>query len=349
MTQGITLSDLGRDPADVARERHAWHRGEPEEAVVETLVASGARLYESKYTCWVWAGRTADGTPAWALPVETELARGYERGVARVLVRSLTAAADAGADPEAMTLRDWHGYTCLVLPDLDEELAAPALEEAHPRPGRAALAELPPEVVLGGPRIPLAPLAPRPNEGLMVLAAAARVHPVRAALALLARGQRPDEPSYPAEMVERLREWGCEGPAAPAAEPLLDIDDDPCPRRQHARRVLQRLLRMGKVGEQHHTEFEHLYRGAAPENRRMGLEVGEALLRAGLLAEKPSVGQRHVYLRREALPDIHALIERGATPDPGLAAEWTRPAPEDADPPDGAERSGLAGDRAAAR
>ena len=55
--------------------------------------------------------------------------------------------------------------------------------------------------------------------------------------------------------------------------------------------------------------------------------VGEALLRAGLLGEKPSVGQRHVYLRREALPEIHALIERGETADPALRALWTAPAP----------------------
>src|SRR5207253_11198268 len=111
------------------------------------------------------------------------------------------------------------------------------------------------------------------------------------------------------------------------------IEDDPCPRRRHARKVLQRLLRMGKVGSQYHTEFDHLYRGAAPEDRREALEVGEALLRAGLLGEKPSVGQRHVFLRREALPEIHALIDRGHTANPGLAARWTAPAPEDLPPP----------------
>ena len=93
------------------------------------------------------------------------------------------------------------------------------------------------------------------------------------------------------------------------------------------RKVLQRLLRMGKVGAQYHTEFDHLYRGAAPDERRDALAIGQALLRAGLLGEKPSVGQRHVYLAREALPQIHALIERGDTSDPVLAAEWTAPAP----------------------
>ena len=58
--------------------------------------------------------------------------------------------------------------------------------------------------------------------------------------------------------------------------------------------------------------------------------MAEALLRAGLLGEKPSVGQRHIYLRREALPAIHALIERGETHDPVLAAFWTAPAPGEA-------------------
>ena len=43
--------------------------------------------------------------------------------------------------------------------------------------------------------------------------------------------------------------------------------------------------------------------------------------------EKPSVGQRHVFLRREALPAIHALIDRGETTDPALATRWTAAAP----------------------
>ena len=42
--------------------------------------------------------------------------------------------------------------------------------------------------------------------------------------------------------------------------------------------------------------------------------MGEALLAAGLLAEKPSVGQRHVFLNPRRAGDIHALIERGEAP-----------------------------------
>ena len=47
----------------------------------------------------------------------------------------------------------------------------------------------------------------------------------------------------------------------------------------------------------------------------LALEVGEALIAAGLLAEKPSVGQRHVFLDPRHAADIHALIDRGETPD----------------------------------
>jgi len=39
------------------------------------------------------------------------------------------------------------------------------------------------------------------------------------------------------------------------------------------------------------------------------------------------VGQRHVYLRRDALAQIHALIERGETDAPALTELWTAPPP----------------------
>jgi hypothetical protein len=45
--------------------------------------------------------------------------------------------------------------------------------------------------------------------------------------------------------------------------------------------------------------------------------VGEALLDSGLLLEKPSVGQRHVFLNPRRAKDIHALIDDGRVP-PGL-------------------------------
>ena len=112
-----------------------------------------------------------------------------------------------------------------------------------------------------------------------------------------------------------------------AAAPSLEIADDPCGLRRHARVVLQRMLRMGKVGVGYHTDIANFSRGAPAHERHLAMEVAEALLRAGLLGEKPSVGQRHIYLNVKALPEIHALIERGETRDAQLAALWSAPAP----------------------
>jgi hypothetical protein len=89
--------------------------------------------------------------------------------------------------------------------------------------------------------------------------------------------------------------------------------DDPDPARRVARRILQRLDGMGKWGG-YHTEFAHLARGFAGNDRALAEAVGEALLQAGLLAEKPSVGQRHVFLNPRRAREIHALIECGDVP-----------------------------------
>jgi hypothetical protein len=89
--------------------------------------------------------------------------------------------------------------------------------------------------------------------------------------------------------------------------------DDPDPARRVARRILQRLDGMGKWGG-FHTEFAHLARGFAPAERALAADVGEALLAAGLLDEKPSVGQRHVFLNPRRAGDIHRLIDDGELP-----------------------------------
>jgi len=89
--------------------------------------------------------------------------------------------------------------------------------------------------------------------------------------------------------------------------------DDPQSARRIARRILQRLDGMGKWGG-YHTDFRHLSRGFAGNERAQADAVGEALLAAGLLAEKPSVGQRHVFLNPRRAADIHRLIERGDMP-----------------------------------
>jgi hypothetical protein len=86
------------------------------------------------------------------------------------------------------------------------------------------------------------------------------------------------------------------------------------PGRRVARRILQRLHGMGKWGG-YHTDFAHLSRGFAGNDRALADRVGEALLDAGMLAEKPSVGQRHVFLNPRRKAAIHALMERGEVPD----------------------------------
>lgn len=102
------------------------------------------------------------------------------------------------------------------------------------------------------------------------------------------------------------------GGAGAAGRPIRP-HDDPDPARRIARRILQRLNGMGKWGG-YHTDFTHLARGFAGNERALADAVGEALVAAGLLAEKPSVGQRHVFLNPRRAADIHALIERGALP-----------------------------------
>jgi hypothetical protein len=71
---------------------------------------------------------------------------------------------------------------------------------------------------------------------------------------------------------------------------------------------------MGKWGG-YHTDFAHLSRGFAGNDRALADRVGEALLDAGMLAEKPSVGQRHVFLNPRRKAAIHALMERGEVPE----------------------------------
>jgi hypothetical protein len=126
-------------------------------------------------------------------------------------------------------------------------------------------------------------------------------------------GGRPGGASLAPEVEAAVT--GLEAGLVEAAEVDTGIADDPLPRRRAARRMLRRLDGMGKYGG-YHTEFRHLARGFAGHERQLALEVGEALLRAGYLAEKPSVGQRHVSLVAARTSDIRALIERGTCDEP---------------------------------
>jgi hypothetical protein len=79
------------------------------------------------------------------------------------------------------------------------------------------------------------------------------------------------------------------------------------------RRILQRLDGMGKWGG-YHTDFCTSARGFAGNDRALAERVGEALIDAGLLLEKPSVGQRHVFLNPRRAGEIRRLLEEGEVP-----------------------------------
>jgi hypothetical protein len=137
-------------------------------------------------------------------------------------------------------------------------------------------------------------------------------HPLRVAEAVTRLGASPlDEDAVERVEPELLRLLEPAGRATRA-------HDDPDPRRRAMRRILQRLDGMGKWGG-YHTAFDHLARGFAGNDRALAFEVGEELLSAGLLSEKPSVGQRHVSLNPRRAGEIRGLIEDGSLP-PGLSA-----------------------------
>jgi hypothetical protein len=136
-----------------------------------------------------------------------------------------------------------------------------------------------------------------------------RAHPLNVALEIAKLDGLPADPDSASELEEQvLTALEAQQPAQ-ATRP----HDDPDPSRRVARRILQRLDGMGKWGG-YHTDFTHLARGFAGNDRALADEVGEALLISGLLAEKPSVGQRHVFLNPRRAADIRGLIERGDVP-----------------------------------
>jgi len=137
----------------------------------------------------------------------------------------------------------------------------------------------------------------------------------------------PIGPSHPLHVAEAVARLGGHPADARSVEELEDAvlavvesstavvrpHEDPDPARRVARRILQRLDGMGKWGG-YHTDFAHLARGFHGNDQALAGAVGERLLAAGLLAEKPSVGQRHVYLNPRRVADIRALIDRGDLP-----------------------------------
>jgi hypothetical protein len=265
-------------------------------------------------------------------PVQVAIGHEGER-----LLAATPAAAALRADPQQAAEREWLLVAAVVgaLVDLAEPGAPADAREIGVRAGELEGGFL--VVALPAPRLDpdaldeLVPLAFEHHAvGIDRLRAAAHAVPgsVLADVAL----REPIGAGHPlriAEAVARLGGRPADGRSVEALEevvyPLLEAGgdgihvsphDDPDPARRVARRILQRLNGMGKWGG-YHTDFAHLARGFAGNERQLAQAVGEALLADGLLAEKPSVGQRHVFLNPRRAADIHRMIETGAVP-PGL-------------------------------
>jgi hypothetical protein len=248
----------------------------------------------------VGAAATPDGLSAVA-PVPAELRADPEVVEERawLLTAALVGAlADAAGTPGALTAGALDGHLVLHLeaPSPDAELVALAFEEQVAPVDRLRARAL---------AVPAAVLEDAADLRPPIGAA----HPLNVALAVARLGGRPADPASLAEHEDAVLAVLEAGRAGEAVRP----HDDPDPSRRVARRILQRLDGMGKWGG-YHTEFSHLARGFAGNDRGLAEKVGEALLLAGLLAEKPSVGQRHVFLNPRRAGDIRRLIEGGEVP-----------------------------------
>jgi hypothetical protein len=277
------LADPGASPAQL----RALLRGELEHGAAELgLKRSG---YERAVTVVAGPGLVAVAPVSPQLRADPAAVDDRAWSLVAALVGALVA---SGGDPERLRAGELEGHLALELPGGDHELVPLAFEEQlagvdRLRARALAFAELP----VSDLREPI-------GAG----------HPLRAAARIAALGGRPADPASVAQLEELLFE------AAPAE--VTRPHDDPDPARRIARRILQRLNGMGKWGG-YHTEFVHLARGFAGNDRALAEEVGEALIGSELLREKQSVGQRHVFLNPRRAADVHALIERGVEP-PGL-------------------------------
>jgi hypothetical protein len=278
------LADLDRGREELTRKRSGYD--EP----VLVAVADGD------------GGLVAVAPVAAALRADPDAAAAREWTVVAALVHALVevAAAPPPARPQDLVLvaGDLGGHLVLHLPGADDaELAALAFDERLEGADRlrARALVVPPALLADA-----GPLKPPIGPG----------HPLRVAEATARLGGDAVDPAEDDALEDLLP--NVLGTAGAASRP----HEDPDPARRVARRILQRLAGMGKWGG-YHTEFQHLPRGFAGNDRALAMDVGEALLAAGLLLEKPSVGQRHVYLNPRRAKDIHTLIDSGDAP-PGL-------------------------------
>jgi len=252
-----------------------------------------------------------DGAVAVVLPLAPELradpAAVGERGgaLAAAAVERLVEAGERGpprdADDLALLAGEHDGFLALSYPAVDPSWASEYTREALDDSAAAIDRLRAATHLLPAHALDVTDL--RPPIGA--------THPLRVAEAVTRLGGSPLDD----ESLERL------GPELlrllEPAGAVTRAHDDPDPRRRVMRRILQRLDGMGKWGG-YHTAFDHLARGFAGNERALAYEVGEELLAAGLLEEKPSVGQRHVYLNSRRAGEIRKLIDEGVLPR-GLA------------------------------
>ena len=246
-------------------------------------------------------GRLVAATPAdAALRADPQVATGREWLLVAATVGALVELAGAAAPqgPKDLRLQAGElpgGFLVLGYPadELDPELVELAFEEHAGALDRlrARAYALPPGVI----------------EDVELRDPIGAGHPLRVAEAVARLNGHPADPREIEANDETL--YALLGRGDGGTRP----HEDPDPGRRVARRILQRLDGMGKWGG-YHTEFAHLARGFAGNDRALAQEVGEALLSFGLLAEKPSVGQRHVYLNPRRAADIRRMIDSGEVP-----------------------------------
>lgn len=291
------------------RERAAQIRAELLEAL--TAGAHELTLPRSGYDVPVPVGFAAFGEALLAIaPVEPALradpnaTNDREWTLVAVLVGALVegaAAMAAGSQQDlALLAGEWDGWLTLAFPVpasdvlVAVELAVEAFEEAIDDVDRLkARAYAIPTLALGD----MGELRPPIGE----------LHPLRIAEAVARLGGRPAD----AASIEQHEEavLAVLDPTPEVVRPHEEAD----PSLRVARRILQRLMGMGKWGG-YHTEIAHLARGFAGHDRALALAIGERLVGAGLLVEKTSVHQRHVRLNPRRVAEIHALVDRGELP-----------------------------------
>ena len=309
MGRAAALADALADAGGVAapRERVAQLRALLDEA----LAAGAAELHQNRSgreDPVVVAFAQSGGELRAAVPVAPELRADPEQVSERAwllvaaVVGSLVEAAGLGAPGSAADLALEVGALgtsiALRIPSTDEdaaELAALAFEEQARRIDRLRARAL---------ALPAATLADAADFREPIGGA----HPLRTAEAIARLGGRPADASSVADHEEDA--LALIEPEAVSTRPHEDAD----PARRAARRIVQRLAGMGKWGG-YHTDFTHLARGFAGNEKQLALDVGERLLDAGILLEKPSVGQRHVFLNPRRARDVYLLIDRGTIPE----------------------------------